>query len=148
MLKDQLKLLREKKNLTKKEVAQAVGITERAYIAYEYGERDVSTDTLIKIAQYYNVTTDYLLGIEQKEASDPLELLDLDIQDKSLIRSYVSLRPAKRKEFLEILKDLASGAEIQLTVKKTKPEAKKERHLATLHQLEESATEEEAKKDA
>lgn|GEM_PF-356561 len=148
MLKDQLKLLRDKKSLTKKEVAQAIGITERAYIAYEYGERDVSTDTLIKIAQYYNVSTDYLLGIEQKEPLDPIDLLNLDIQDKALIRSYASLSPAKRKEFLKILKDLATGAEIQLTVKKAEPEAKKERHTATFQQLEESATEEEAKKGA
>ena len=56
MLKDQLKLLRDKKSLTKKEVAQAIGITERAYIAYEYGERDVSTDTLIKIAKKFGTT--------------------------------------------------------------------------------------------
>ena len=70
MLKDTMKLLRESKKLTKKQVADAIGITERAYITYEYGQRDVSTDTLQKLANFYGVTTDYLLGRDSQKSNE------------------------------------------------------------------------------
>ena len=79
MLKDTLKLLREQKNLTKKQVADAIEVTERAYITYEYGQRDVSTGTLQKLADFYGVTTDYLLGREPAP-DDPVETLSRGIQ--------------------------------------------------------------------
>ena len=89
MLKpQQLKLLRQKKGLTKKAAAKAIGITERAYIAYEYGERDVSTETLVKIAKYFGVTTDYLLGVETE--SNPLDILR---SATSLPSRYRRIRP-------------------------------------------------------
>lgn len=114
MLKDQLKLLREKAGLTKKEAAKAIGITERAYIAYEYGERDVSTDTLIKIAKYYGVTTDYLLDIEPAEPPNPLDLLNLSDVEKAILQVYISVSPKKRKPMENFLVELASGADLQL----------------------------------
>ena len=62
MLKDTMKELSESRKLTKKQVADAICVTERAYITYEYGQRDVSTDTLQKLADFYGVSVDYLLG--------------------------------------------------------------------------------------
>lgn len=100
MLKDRLKKLREDSELTKKEVAIKVGITERAYIAYEYGERDVSTETLSKLADFYNVSTDYLLGRDDAKP-DPIELLNGDEMEKRLVKSYFSVPPKLRAEFLK-----------------------------------------------
>lgn len=100
MLKDRLKKLREDSELTKKEVAIKVGITERAYIAYEYGERDVSTETLSKLADFYNVSTDYLLGRDDVKP-DPYELLNGDEMEKRLVKSYFSVPPKLRAEFLK-----------------------------------------------
>ena len=59
-----LKLLRNEKNLSQKQVAEQLGITVSAYSNYEQGIREPSYDILIKIAKLYNVTTDYLLGLE------------------------------------------------------------------------------------
>ncbi|MDE5753368.1 MAG: helix-turn-helix domain-containing protein [Oscillospiraceae bacterium] len=116
MLKTQLKLLRQKKGLTKKAVAKAIGITERAYIAYEYGERDVSTETLVKLAKYFGVTTDYLLGIETKP--NPLDMLDLSDVEKAILQVYISVNSEKRKSMEDFLVELAAGADIQLLKKK------------------------------
>ena len=112
----QLKLLRQKKGITKKEAAKAIGITERAYIAYEYGERDVSTETLVKIAKYFGVTTDYLLGVETE--SNPLDMLDLSDVEKAILQVYISVNSEKRKSMEDFLVELAAGADIQLLKKK------------------------------
>ena len=104
MLKDKLKELRTNRKLTKKEVAEATGLTERQYIAYEYGERDVSTDTLIALADFYGVTTDYLLGREPPEnAPNPLDSLGLNSLDKAIVQAYIALKPAERTQLVELL---------------------------------------------
>ena len=109
MLKDNLKVLRESKGLTKKQVAAGVGITDRAYIAYEYGERDVSTETLSKLADFYGVTTDYLLGREP--APDPFADLNLNKEsEEDVIDKYMSLPPNIRACLMDVLLQLADAA--------------------------------------
>ena len=109
MLKDNLKVLRESKGLTKKQVAAGVGITDRAYIAYEYGERDVSTETLSKLADFYGVTTDYLLGREP--APDPFANLGLcEESEEDVIDKYMSLPPNIRACLMDVLLQLADAA--------------------------------------
>lgn len=109
MLKDQLKILRESKGLTKKQVATGTGLTDRAYIAYEYGERDVSTDTLQKLADFYDVTTDYLLGRpEAKLPANPIDafaraerLKDLE---EIIIKEYLKLGDEEREAVLDFIR--------------------------------------------
>lgn len=108
MLKDVLKELRETKNFTKKQVANGVGITERAYIAYEYGERDVSTETLLKLADFYGVTTDYLLGRNTGELSniDKLEReFNMSALEKRILEGYLDLSDDMRGNFMEFLQN-------------------------------------------
>ena len=57
-----LKQLREARRITQDEMANALHVTKRAYAGWERGERDVSTDTLCQIADFFNVSTDYILG--------------------------------------------------------------------------------------
>ena len=54
--------LREDKDLVQKEVASYLGIDQRVYSNYEMGERDIPTEVLIKLSEFYNVSIDYLLG--------------------------------------------------------------------------------------
>lgn len=112
MLKDTMKLLRESKKLTKKQVADAIGITERAYITYEYGQRDVSTDTLQKLADFYGVTTDYLLGREP-EPNDPIkdmsDRLNLNPYERAIISAYLAMDPKSRKDLVKMISDVAES---------------------------------------
>ena len=55
--------LREDADLTQAEVAKVLNIHQVTYSYYEIGKRDIPTAILIKLAQFYNVTTDYLLGL-------------------------------------------------------------------------------------
>lgn len=55
-------LCRKVANKTQKEMAEIFGISRQAYANYEIGNREPDFETLNKIANYFNVSTDYLLG--------------------------------------------------------------------------------------
>ena len=57
-----LKNLREDKDLMQKEVASVLGIDQRVYSNYETGKREIPTRFVVILADYYNTTTDYILG--------------------------------------------------------------------------------------
>ncbi len=54
--------LREDKDLTQSDVANMLSMKQSQYCRYEKGYRDIPTDILIKLADFYNTTTDYILG--------------------------------------------------------------------------------------
>ena len=57
-----IKDLRIDNDLYQKEVANYLKITRQQYGLYEIGKRDIPVDLLCKLADYYNTSTDYLLG--------------------------------------------------------------------------------------
>ena len=57
-----LKYLREQQNLTQKQVAESVGMAQMAYQRYEYGTREPAYKNLIALADYFDVSLDYLVG--------------------------------------------------------------------------------------
>ena len=61
-LSAQFKKIRTEKGLTQKQVADGIGITEQAYQRYEYGKTVPSALVLISLADYFDVTLDYLVG--------------------------------------------------------------------------------------
>ena len=61
--------LREDHDLTQKEIANVLGMSQTGYSKYETGENDIPTQILIALAQYYNTSTDYLLGLS--DAKEP-----------------------------------------------------------------------------
>lgn len=61
MLKDRLKQLRIEKGKTQKEMAKDLGTTDVSIGRYEAGTREPKTDILNALADYFEVTTDYLL---------------------------------------------------------------------------------------
>ena len=54
--------MREDADVKQKEIAAILGIDQRVYSNYEIGKREIPTHLLIKLADYYNTTTDYILG--------------------------------------------------------------------------------------
>ena len=54
--------LREDADLTQNDISAYLHISQRAYSHYENGSRDIPTDILIKLADYYDVSVDYLLN--------------------------------------------------------------------------------------
>lgn len=65
-----LKTLRLKENMTQAQLAQKLGLTKSVISAYETGLRLPSYDILIHISKIYNVSTDYLLGLDHRQEID------------------------------------------------------------------------------
>lgn len=57
-----LRYLRDSELLTQAEVAKSIFCSQRAYSHYETGQRDIPTQTLIRLADFYNVSVDFILG--------------------------------------------------------------------------------------
>ena len=108
-LKDTLKYIREKNGLTKRELCEKTGISERAYLTYEFGEREPKISVIAKLADFYGVTTDYLLGREP--APDPFADLNLNKEsEEDVINKYMSLPPNIRACLMDVLLQLADAA--------------------------------------
>jgi len=57
-----LKELREEKNISRSDLAEILGVSVQTIANYENGHREPNFDTLLKIADFFNVTVDYLIG--------------------------------------------------------------------------------------
>ena len=57
-----LKDLRKNQKITQKQLATDIGLSERNYQSLEYGNIKPSYDTLLKLADYFNISLDYLVG--------------------------------------------------------------------------------------
>lgn len=67
---NRLKLLREERGLFQKDIATLLNVSIPAVNQYESGKRDMSTETVVKLAEYFGVSTDYLLGKSDNRNSD------------------------------------------------------------------------------
>ena len=55
--------LREDHDLTQKQIAEMLGMSQTGYSKYETGENDIPTNILIKLALLYDTSIDYMLGL-------------------------------------------------------------------------------------
>ena len=53
--------LREDRDMTQKQIAEILGMSQTGYSKYETGENDIPTNILIKLADFYGTSVDYLL---------------------------------------------------------------------------------------
>lgn len=61
-LSERLQELKQSKNLLQKNIAKDTGLSLRAYQYYERGQSDPTSAVLIKLADYFDVSLDYLVG--------------------------------------------------------------------------------------
>lgn len=67
-----LRDLREDHDLSQKQVATFLNMSQTGYSKYETGENDIPTSVLIRLAEYYNVSVDYLLGLTSVKKRRPM----------------------------------------------------------------------------
>lgn len=73
---ERLKGLREDKDLLQRDIAKILNVTQVAYSCYEIGRRQIPLDALAKLAIYYNVSVDYILGLTDERKPYPKSILD------------------------------------------------------------------------
>ena len=66
MLYRRIRDLREDKDLTQKQMGEILSCSQRVYSNYERGELDIPTEILIKLADFHNVSVDYILNRTDK----------------------------------------------------------------------------------
>lgn len=137
-MKEQLQTLRKSKNLTQEDVADIVGVKLSTYQKYERDVIAPSYDTLIKLADFYGVTTDYLLGREP--APNPLAELNVKVNDEKFIELYSALPDYAKQIFLDTMSRLAQAIE------QANPNLKKQRHVERLGDIEDAREQEEQAK--
>lgn len=97
--KDRLIKLRKELNLTQEELAQKIGYTRTAISAWEIGRNEPSNADTIKLAEYFNVSTDYLLG--KTNIRNPGKQID-DILNEAMIgmskEDYEALSETQKKQ--------------------------------------------------
>ncbi|MBR1730509.1 MAG: helix-turn-helix transcriptional regulator [Selenomonadaceae bacterium] len=101
MLKDILKSLRNNKNLSQREFAEKLGVSQQAVGSWEVGRTEPDIETLKQLARYFNVSIDYLLDNEEAK-HQPL----ITENQNRLIEGYDKLNDEGQKMLLGILASL------------------------------------------
>ena len=95
-----LRDLREDNDKTQQQIADMLNMHRSVYRRYESGEREIPVWALIKLADYYRVSTDYLLGREDQRSVD---LSGLTAAEATLICDLVASMTAKNKRMEDYL---------------------------------------------
>lgn len=81
MLGNRIKSLREAKGLKQEELAQKVSVSPSAIGMYETNKREPNNEIILKLAEFFNVSTDYLLG--KSDIRNPEELKNVSFANAS-----------------------------------------------------------------
>lgn len=89
-LGERLKDLRKANNLTQIQVAEKIGLTDSVVSFYERQERAPSPEVLVRFAELYHVSTDYLLGIEKNDDKH-LNVAGLSEKEIAVLKEFVDM---------------------------------------------------------
>lgn len=111
MLPKALKLLRTNRKMSQRELADIIGVSQQTIGSWEVGRTSPDPDMINKLAQYFNVPTDYLLGNDSFPGSRPGTFLKFEDQFTAEEKDYMKkhdgkLPPLTPKDEREISKDL------------------------------------------
>lgn len=117
MMESRIKQLRENRGLIQEILATELGITQQLLSKYERDVTLIKVDILIKIALYFNVTTDYLLGISdaKRDLKGQMRMSETLDEYYDLIETYKNLDPCDREMMWSIMQ----------VIKKTREKHKK-----------------------
>ena len=87
---ERLKELRKSKGWTQVQVAAKMGLTDSVISFYERQERAPSPEVLIKFAELYDVSTDYLLGVE-KVNDQHLDVTGLSKREITILKEFIEI---------------------------------------------------------
>ena len=102
MLGNRIKILREELGLKQDELAQKISVSPSAICMYERNLREPNNQLTLKLANFFNVSTDYLLGKSDIRNPQKVKLDDMEIAFASGIKGL-------NKENQEIAKNIIEG---------------------------------------
>lgn len=104
-MKSRIKELRKKRGLMQQRLASELGITQQMLSKYERDVTLIKVDVLKKIAKYFNVTTDYLLGVSDVKRDLQRQMIMNEILDEyyDLVEVYKELDPYDQEMIWSII---------------------------------------------
>lgn len=117
---ERLAKLRKENKITQKELAMKLGVSRGTIGMYEIGQRDPDTETISKIADFFDVSTDYLLGRTDirtpynKTTTDkektPFNIDELSPESQKELEKFIELLKLKDKMEMDKSNDETSSA--------------------------------------
>ena len=99
-----LKLLRKRKGVSQQQLAEVIGSTQQSVNKYENHKVEPDIDTLIRIANFFDTTVDYLIGnTDKKSFGDTIEIFSLNFEEADFITRYRLLNENEKKSVLLII---------------------------------------------
>lgn len=108
-LAKRLRYLRERNGLAQKYVAKKIGVKNNTLSGYESGRREPDSETLNELADFYEVTTDYILGRSDEPSLTEKEDKELTEEAKRYLEILESMPENKREELKERILAYAEG---------------------------------------
>ena len=94
MVSERIKVLREQKGMTQADLARQLGITRSSVNAWEMGISVPSTQYIVELSNMFNVSTDYLLGVD---ATASVSVAGLTEQDVHLVHQLICHKKEKNE---------------------------------------------------
>ncbi len=107
-IREIIRALREDDDKKQKDIAAVIGVSQQTYGKYESGVYEIPNDVIVKLAEYYHVTTDYIMGLgDLRYCSEQLdervfgsvtigrlmaEILELDESAREKVVDYVNVQ--------------------------------------------------------
>lgn len=110
---ERLKKLRLDRSLLQKDIASYLGIDRTTYVKYENGSSEPSNEMLSKIADYFGVTVDYLLGREEKSSASAA----VNTEDEELMEYLEELKTRPEMRMLFSLSSKATKEDVEDAVR-------------------------------
>lgn len=109
MIGEKIKTLRKKKGITIAEASKIFSVAPRTYSSYEAEEREPNIEMINRLADFYGVTTDYLLGREP--APNPFAGVNITVDNKKFIDIYQELPEYQQKLLVDAMIKLGASAQ-------------------------------------
>lgn len=114
--------LRKKNRYSRKELAEKIGVSERIVTYYEKGEKNPTLDSLLKIADFFNVSMDYLVSGVSESETDKFIIEDMNNYLNTLITYLMKrmvdsnriLYPVVERFFKDTLPEIIPGIELKI----------------------------------
>ena len=107
MIGERLKQLRTEKGLRQSDIAEIIGVSRTAYTQYELGISEPDLGTVQQLASFFNVSTDYLLGLTKERQNNNINNIDGDWppEAKVLFRDVKKLTPEQLELVTKLVKE-------------------------------------------
>ncbi len=100
---ERLKNLRTDAKMTQQDVARLLGVERSTYVKYERGQSDPPTATLVRLADYFSVTVDYLIGHDAAQPARIVAAPEVSTADFELLRKFHALDDMAQARILNAL---------------------------------------------